>query len=108
MKKIEVAKEWIKETEKKKEKERREIELEYAFRREFGFSPDKIIWDGDTVCAIGREGLVTFSATEIYSGKTSDWKLREFNNCYCWEKRDGSFLYCVTILKGEGTIELYD
>jgi hypothetical protein len=110
MKKELVAKEWIKKTEKALERERREIEIDYMFRKEFGFSPDKIEWiDGGPVAIANanKEGVV-FAVTEIVSGQTVDWNLREYGNVYNWEKKDGRYLYSVSILRKDGGIELCD
>jgi hypothetical protein len=108
MKKEVAVQEWIKKTQEELEKEKREIDLDYYFRLEFGFSPEKIEWrEGPVAVAIATEDRVTFAATEIFSKKKSDWKFWDFSNCFYWEKQDGKYLYSVSISKDRG-IELYD
>jgi len=111
MRKMEVVKEWLKRTEEEVSKMKKETEIDYRFRSEFGFSPDKIEWrDGQpyALTKIREDGKeITFSITEIFSGKRSNWELREYTNCFYWEKRDGSYIFSISISK-DGGIELLD
>jgi hypothetical protein len=119
-KKFEVVKEWLRKTKEAVLRENREVELVYAFRKEFGFAPDIIQWDEDSPFALSsfvvdeeieekKINLITFAATEIYGGQvSSDWSFKKFENFYYWEKKNGKYLLSITLKFDTDKVEIFD